>query len=152
MRFLRKYANEFGYYINNEVADTLDLSRKKVPHLNNHKLQNLIRHFNIITNGKHRAYADSYATGRVYIECLRTKKHGADFDIKRYERVKPLFTQALDEFIKQDKTLKEFIKHILDTYNESIIPYLKAFHRDISTKALKPEVPSNEFQVPYKPQ
>lgn len=74
MRFLKKYANELGYQINNEVVDTLHLSRKKVPHLKNHKLQTLVWHFNIKTDGKHRALADSYATGLVYIKCLRTKK------------------------------------------------------------------------------
>lgn len=74
MRFLNRYAQELGYQINNEVIDTLHLSRKKVPHLNNHKLQNLVWHFNITTNGKHRALADSHATAQVYIECLRTTK------------------------------------------------------------------------------
>ena len=73
MRFLRKYAKEFGYQLNNQVIDTLHLSRKKVPNLNNHKLQTLVSYFNITTNGKHRALADSYATGQVYIACLRTR-------------------------------------------------------------------------------
>lgn len=72
MRFLRKTANDFGYTIDNDVVDTLQLSRKKLPHLQNHKLQTLVWHFNIKTDGKHRALADSYATGHVYIECLRT--------------------------------------------------------------------------------
>ena len=73
MRFLRRYAQDFEVQINNEVVDTLHLSRKKIPHLKNHKLQTLVWHFNIATNGKHRALADSYATGQVYIECLRVK-------------------------------------------------------------------------------
>jgi len=74
MGFLKKYANELGYRIDNELIDTLHLSRKKMPHLANHKLQTLVRHFDIKTYGKHRALADSYATGHVYIKCLRTKK------------------------------------------------------------------------------
>jgi DNA polymerase III subunit epsilon len=72
MRFLQRHAQELGYQINNEIIDTLQLSRKKVPFLNNHKLQTLVWHFNISTNGKHRALADSHATAQVYIECLRT--------------------------------------------------------------------------------
>jgi DNA polymerase III epsilon subunit family exonuclease len=71
MGFLRRYAQQFGYSINNEIVDTLPLSRKKLPHLSDHKLQTLVYHFNIRTNGKHRALADSYATGQVYIGCLR---------------------------------------------------------------------------------
>lgn len=74
MRFLRRYAQEFGCQINNEVVDTLPLSKEKIPQLNNYKLQTLIRHFNIVVNGKHRALADSYATAQVYIACMQLKK------------------------------------------------------------------------------
>lgn len=72
--FLHNYGKRFGYALENEVVDTLRLSRKKLPNLENHKLQTLIRHFGIRVRSKHRAYSDCYATGLIYIYCLRTKK------------------------------------------------------------------------------
>ncbi len=73
MRFLESCANRMGISLDNEVIDTLPLSRKKLPHLRNHKLQTLVSYLRVDVEGKHRAYADSFATGRVYIQCLRTK-------------------------------------------------------------------------------
>ena len=72
--FLHNYGQRFGYILENEVVDTLHLSRKKLPDLRNHKLQTLIRHFGIRVGSEHRAYSDCYATGQIYIHCLRTQK------------------------------------------------------------------------------
>lgn len=107
MIFLNRYAQELGYKINNEVIDTLHLSRKKVPYLNNHKLQTLVRHFNITTNGKHRALADSHATAQVYIECLRTTK-------KKQKANKKIILDNVKNIDRAQKTLFQLEKGSLD--------------------------------------
>ena len=73
--FLYNYGKHFTYTLENEVVDTLQLSIEKLRDLENHRLQTLIRHFGIRVSSKHRAYSDCYATGLVYIYCLKTKKN-----------------------------------------------------------------------------
>ena len=52
--------------LNNSKIDTMQLSRKYLPELTNHKLQTLAEHFNINTKGHHRALTDCIITHSVY--------------------------------------------------------------------------------------
>lgn len=74
LRFIKKYADNQDITINNEIIDTLKLSREKIPYLNNHKLNTLVNLFDIYTEQEHRAYSDALATGMVYINCLKITK------------------------------------------------------------------------------
>jgi DNA polymerase III epsilon subunit family exonuclease len=74
MRFLQRYAVDFGDKITNEVVDTLALARKKLPLLQNHKLPTLVSHFDIAYGQRHRARDDCIATAMVYINCLKLRR------------------------------------------------------------------------------
>lgn len=57
---------------------------------------------------------------------------GPAFDEETWAKAKPHFQAAFAEFSEAGKSLREFYRHILDTYNESIIPYLKRWHQELS--------------------
>lgn len=50
------------------IFDTLSLSRKYVSEASNHKLETMIKWFNINTDKRHRAKDDSIATGELFIK------------------------------------------------------------------------------------
>ena len=52
---------------NRHIFDTLALSRKYVSEAPNHKLETMIRWFNINTDKRHRAKDDSIATGELFM-------------------------------------------------------------------------------------
>ena len=58
---------EFGY-LNNNFVDTLRMSRKLLPDLRHHRLNDLAEYFDIDTNGHHRAMKDVEITNKVYIK------------------------------------------------------------------------------------
>ena len=66
-RFLKAAGKPLGYYLSNEVEDTLMISRKKLPNLTNHKLNTVCAHFGIEFR-HHRALSDAFATAEAYIE------------------------------------------------------------------------------------
>ena len=53
-------------YVTNDCVDTLRLSRLLFPHFENHKLQTLVRNFQIANNTEHRALSDSIMAYRCY--------------------------------------------------------------------------------------
>lgn len=57
-------------YFKNDFVDTMRLSRKVVPALKHHRLEDLVKYFNIETEGAHRAAYDCTAT----IYCLEKLK------------------------------------------------------------------------------
>lgn len=60
--------------INNKRIDTLELSRRLVRSVRNHKLATLLQHFQIGTNASHRGIADCLSTHELY---LKLKELGA---------------------------------------------------------------------------
>ena len=66
-RFLKNVGKPMGYYLSNEVEDTLIISRKKLPWLSNHKLNTVCANFNIEFR-HHRALSDAFATAEAFIE------------------------------------------------------------------------------------
>ncbi len=73
-RFIKRYADKYGFIIENHFIDTLDLARRKLPHLTSHKLQDLAFYFDIKGINFHRAYDDAITTGKVYLSLINTKK------------------------------------------------------------------------------
>ncbi len=57
-----------GIYLENDYIDTLRLSRKVLPQLRHHKLDDLIDYFDLKLRNKHRALNDCILTNQVYIE------------------------------------------------------------------------------------
>lgn len=63
LRFLNSYLEE---NLTNSLADTMLIARKKLPNLDNHKLETIVRHLNITDHQDHRALSDCNITNKVY--------------------------------------------------------------------------------------
>lgn len=72
-RFLYNAGKELGYIMTNKTVDTVQLARKILPSLKNHKLNTVCEHFNITFN-HHRALSDAMATAEMFLELLKGKK------------------------------------------------------------------------------
>ncbi|MBO5927062.1 MAG: hypothetical protein J6Q38_05865 [Clostridia bacterium] len=72
-RFLKNKGLELGYRLNLEVLDTLALSRKVLPQLKHHKLNNVCDYYGI-TFRHHRALSDALATSELLLELVKGKK------------------------------------------------------------------------------
>jgi DNA polymerase-3 subunit epsilon len=60
---------------NRHIFDTLYLSRRYVKDAPNHKLETMIRWFNINTDKRHRAKDDSIATGELFLKLYNIAKN-----------------------------------------------------------------------------
>ena len=58
-------------YLTNDFVDTLRISRKVLPNLRHHKLDNLIDYFNLVKRDEHRALNDCILTNQVYINLTK---------------------------------------------------------------------------------
>lgn len=58
-------------YLTNDFVDTLRISRKVLPNLRHHKLDNLIDYFNLVKRDEHRALNDCLLTNQVYINLTK---------------------------------------------------------------------------------
>ena len=75
MRFLETNAERCGLEFRPaNVIDTLYLSRKAFPHLENHQLPTLINYLGIKNVTSHRAFYDAVAALNVYLECIEVLK------------------------------------------------------------------------------
>ena len=61
-------------YLSNDFVDTLRISRKVLPNLRHHKLDNLIRYFNLTRRNEHRALNDCILTNQVYMSLAKMLK------------------------------------------------------------------------------
>ena len=66
--------DNLGEYLSNEYIDTLRISRKLLPELKHHKLDNLIDYFNLTKRNEHRALNDCVLTNQVYINLVNFLK------------------------------------------------------------------------------
>ncbi len=73
--FLRRFANENDYEVNNAVLDTLEMSRRLLPALRHHDLKTIADYFGIVFH-HHRALSDAYATAEAFIELMKIKYKG----------------------------------------------------------------------------
>ena len=81
MRFLN---HEIGrlfedYSVGNPSLCTVQLSRKLLPDVENHKLKTLAEYFSVALVNHHRANEDAYATARIFINLLeQLREHGVN--------------------------------------------------------------------------
>lgn len=66
--------DNLGEYLSNDYIDTLRISRKVLPELKHHKLDNLIDYFNLTKRNEHRALNDCVLTNQVYINLVNFLK------------------------------------------------------------------------------
>lgn len=66
--------DNLGKYLSNDCIDTLRISRKLLPELKHHKLDNLIDYFNLAKRNEHRALNDCVLTNQVYINLVNFLK------------------------------------------------------------------------------
>ncbi len=68
--FIRKIADECKLNFDYSILDTLMLARCLYPSLNNHRLNTLTKHLNIILENHHRAVDDARATADIFLKML----------------------------------------------------------------------------------
>lgn len=66
--------DNLGEYLSNDYIDTLRISRKLLPELKHHRLDNLIDYFNLTKRNEHRALNDCVLTNQVYINLVNFLK------------------------------------------------------------------------------
>lgn len=69
--FIKRAGSELGYKFENEIIDTLPLSRRIIPGLRKYKLESLCEYFGITNERAHRAYEDAAATAKVFIALMK---------------------------------------------------------------------------------
>lgn len=75
MKFIQRDVERFfGITLNNDIIDTLYLSRKYLPKLCSHSLGALADHYNVSYEGAHRALTDCRITLEVYRSLLKEMK------------------------------------------------------------------------------
>lgn len=72
-RFIKNVGKSVGYVIKNEYIDTLALSRKVLPTLSRHRLNDVCGYFGIVFH-HHRALSDAFATAEMFLELKKDKK------------------------------------------------------------------------------
>ena len=65
------FINVLNEPLTNNFVDTLRISRKLLPELEHHKLDNLIEYYDIKARDKHRALNDCILTNEVYIDMCK---------------------------------------------------------------------------------
>ncbi len=75
---------KFGTALNNPIIDTLDLARIFLYWLPDRKLETLSAHFDLETEGAHRADVDTRNTGRLFYELLKIMLH---YDMSLYNDI-----------------------------------------------------------------
>lgn len=92
--FLRNEFSSLGFTYTRKLLDTVTLSRKAFPGLRSYSLGNLIRHFDIDVNARHRALDDAMATTIVLEKILKQ-----DYGVEKTK-------QLIDHGIKASKLPK----------------------------------------------
>jgi DNA polymerase-3 subunit alpha (Gram-positive type) len=72
MRFLNHEINRVyeGYRVANPCLCTVQLSRKLLPHIENHRLHTVAGYYSINIENRHRAAGDAHATAKVFVNLL----------------------------------------------------------------------------------
>ena len=72
MRFLNHEIGRIykGYRVANPALCTVQLSRKLLPHIENHRLHTVAEYYSIRIENRHRAGGDAHATAKIFVELL----------------------------------------------------------------------------------
>ncbi len=79
--FIREEYDRLGYTFSMRQLCTVKLSRKSFPGLHSYSLGNLIKHFDIAVNARHRALDDAIATTQIFSMILGLKNSSDDVAI-----------------------------------------------------------------------
>ena len=71
MKFLRYYSSMLEHNVNNNVIDTLRLSKMRYPSLPCHKLGYLADYLGVSQDTEHRALDDAMAAALIYLDCIK---------------------------------------------------------------------------------
>jgi DNA polymerase III epsilon subunit family exonuclease len=78
-----------GYKMANPHLCTVHLSRKLVPHIENHKLNTVAQYFRVSLVNHHRALFDAHATARIFVELLAKLEERGVRDLASARRFRP---------------------------------------------------------------
>jgi DNA polymerase III epsilon subunit family exonuclease len=83
MRFLNREIGMIykGYRLMNPCFCTVQLSRKLLPHIENHKLKTVAEYYSVSLVNHHRASADAFATAEIFVNLLNHLDEGGVRDI-----------------------------------------------------------------------
>ena len=89
MRFLNVEIGRVfaGYRIANPCLCTVQLSRKLLPDIVNHKLKTVAEHYSIDLTNHHRANADAYATAHIFVNLLAKLSDSGVNDLATVRRI-----------------------------------------------------------------
>ena len=73
--FIKRLGDETGFRFDNDLIDTLVLSRKIVPGLKKYRLENLCEYFGINNERAHRAFEDAAATAKVFAALMKKQQN-----------------------------------------------------------------------------
>lgn len=90
MRFLNHEIGRIhdGYRMANSHLCTVQLSRKLLPNIENHRLHTVAEHYSIFIENRHRAADDAYATAKVFVNLLHQLKELGVKDVAAARKVK----------------------------------------------------------------
>lgn len=77
-----------GYRVANPSLCTVQLSRKLVPDIENHKLNTVAQHFCVNLENHHRASHDAHATARIFINLLEDLQNRGISDLDTARKIK----------------------------------------------------------------
>lgn len=141
-----------NYWIENQLIDTVKLSREMFPELSNHKLDSVIKHLNLDIKNRHRALDDAYASAQIYLEYLQYNK------IKKDKKLQALTTEEIETFeiiknilIKNNRPIELLDIYKTKTYFDLTYnyPFLR-FKLNGNKKYLLYDKPVNEIDLKYK--
>lgn len=84
MRFLNHEIGRIydNYRVGNPHLCTVQLSRKLLPHIENHRLNTVANHFSIYLENHHRAACDAHATAKIFVNLLHQMNDAGIKDLK----------------------------------------------------------------------
>ncbi len=98
--------------LDNEIMDTLDISRAYLPVTLNHKLGTVAEFFNIDLSNAHRAYFDAKATGEILLNLL-------DFIDDKIELSTNNFMWEIAEYA--ELPIREFIRRVIEFQKKNVL-------------------------------
>lgn len=73
LKIVKRMGNEYGYFFDNEVLDTLNLARQSHLRTTNFKLGTIVKYLGLTLEGAHRAWNDAFATAQVLLKLCEVK-------------------------------------------------------------------------------
>ncbi len=127
--FIKKCADMFNLPFDFAYLDTLMLARCLYPDLNNHKLNTLSKHLNIILENHHRAVDDAKATAEIFVKMLENLK---EIPVTQLNDLNSSFD--LSQSVKKNKAyhiiiLAKNLQGVRNLYEMITASQLKYFHR-----------------------